>query len=155
MTNVLAVTGAPQITAATTMTSKDKGSFGNRVDCTLAHTVNNVKYAAKGTVALAAGAGAAYAVHKLPTAAALTNLNKAASTGLKKAAESVKGGKLGDAFSKVFTKLANTSGKTKALAVVGTLTATALLYLTRQQAFKAGQIDQKYTDRAKAQEVAK
>jgi len=47
------------------------------------------------------------------------------------------------------------TGKTKALALIGTLTAATMLYLTRAQAFKAGQIDQKYTDRAKAQEVAK
>jgi len=154
MTNVVAVTGTPQMATAATMTAKDKGSFGNRVDCAWAHTVNNVKYTAKGAATLAAGGAAAYGIHKLP-ASALTQLNKLSNSGLNNAANAVKGGKLGDAFSKVLTKLANTSGKTKALALIGTLTAATMLYLTRAQAFKAGQIDQKYTDRAKAQEVAK
>ena len=50
---------------------------------------------------------------------------------------------------KLLTKLAQTSGKQKALAAVVLTTLAAINYINHKHSFQAGQIDQKYTDRAK------
>lgn len=64
------------------------------------------------------------------------------------------GEKIINVFSTGLEKLANTSGKQKlvvGLAVAGGLT---LIHTIRKYAFKSGQIDQKYNDRAKVQNLS-
>lgn len=62
--------------------------------------------------------------------------------------------KVANVLSTGLAKLAKTSGKQKlgiGLAVAGSL---ALIHTIRKYAFKSGQIDQKYNDRAKAQKLS-
>ena len=157
MTNVNLVTNKGTLVAGATLSAKDKGSFGNRVDCTKEHVINNAKSMAKSTVAATIGAGAAYGVYKYIPNSHFKSANAWANGWINKAANYTKsaGGKLANFTTKMLNKLAQTSGRTKAIALIGVTTLLVVNKITQSQAFKAGQIDQKYTDRAKAQEIAK
>ena len=132
------------------MTDKTKGSFGNRVDCAGANIKNN-------------------ATAYLQSAGVLGSL----AVGTKYAAKNPKGfekiaNKVATTLSKGFSKIANKTGKQgfKQIAhkiaqnpkatvgiIAGTLAAIALNQITHNQAYKAGQIDQKYTDKAQFQKT--
>ncbi len=130
------------------LVANDKGDITNRVKCAYEQTKNKAIYTAQ-TAAVAAGAGAAtYGVLKYPV------LNKAYG----KAADIVLrfGGKLVKRFlgenSKLYTKAAKFVKKlpTKAK-IAGLIALPALLainYISNKMTYKAGQIDQKYTDKA-------
>jgi hypothetical protein len=64
------------------------------------------------------------------------------------ALKSVKG------FKNLLTKLAKTSGRQKALGAFALLALATLNYITNKHCYQAGQIDQKYTDRAKLEKNA-
>jgi hypothetical protein len=54
----------------------------------------------------------------------------------------------------LFTKISKTSGRQKALGAFALLALATLNYITNKHCYQAGQIDQKYTDRAKLEKNA-
>lgn len=159
MASITSITAAPVLS---TMFSKDKGSFGNKVDCSKDHLVNNIKCTAAGAGTLLVGGGAAAAVSKAaPSFASGLNYNinefikKVAKTMEYPYTSTVKGGKVSKFIHKNLLKLSKTSGKTKALGAIAIATLGVLSLIKSKHNFKAGQIDQKYTDRANAQVIAK
>lgn len=170
MSNI--VTGYGNSPAFTSMFDSSKGSFKNRVDCTVQRLANT----ARGTVEVGALGAATYGGYKLisnlPASKTLTSLNGKVTKFVEKGAnifsKAAKWLKSGSKDAKGFSKLAGKalstvtngaekalkfvaglSGKQKALGALGLAAAAALIGLERKHAFKEGQIDQKYTDKAK------
>ena len=140
--------------SAQALTDKTKGSIGNRIDCAKEQTINTVKTNAKG-VAVALGLGTATGLASTSNHAnkfvqvALDKLKQTDTykTFAPKAKEFVTKG--ADAFKKL-------PGSTKAIALVGGGLALLSSYIIdKQHSFKAGQIDQKYTDKAELQKIVK
>lgn len=146
------ISGVPS--AAYALTDNTKGSIGNRIDCGKEQIANTAKASIKGT-GVALGLGAATGL-----AATSKHANKFVQVALDKikqtdtyktfapqAKELVKKGI--DAFKKL-------PGSTKAIALAGGGLALLSSYIIdKQHSFKAGQIDQKYTDKAELQKIVK
>lgn len=135
MVNVCAV--APGSAGYTLVDSK-KGSMGNRIDCATKQFANNVVYGAKFIGISALGTGSMIGVGKL-----LKNANPAWHTKINNY--------IVTKFPKFLKKIGETSLKTKSLALLGIATGLALINIIKNHAFKAGQIDQRYNDRAVTQ----
>lgn len=123
-----------------------KGSLGNRVDCAIENTGNNISTNVKTGLIVAGGAGITYATTKSSILKngfiKVDNLVKA---GVNKILNSTVG-KDAVKFIKPAIEFAKKSPLCVKAAVVLGLLGTISSYLV-----KAGQIDQKYNDRAKAQ----
>lgn len=119
--------------------AKDKGDLSNRVKCAGAQAANNLSAAAQ-TVLVAGGAfGAAKYVSKSPQRISkLANLFD----------KGIKALKLPQSNTFV-QKLLNAPGKGKAAAILILPAVAAINFITGKHLYKMGQIDQKYTDRAK------
>lgn len=128
--------------AVSPLVSKDKGSFGNRMNCAGEHMKNNLVSNVQTAGVALVGGGAVYGLKK--TNAAANFIGK----GIDKAITFV-AKKTNTINSSVIQKALNASPKAKALSAVLALGTIALGYITHKHAYKAGQIDQKYTDRAK------
>lgn len=130
------------------LASKDKGSFGNKINCVGEQTKNCISTAAKGAlVGTAIGVGTQAAMNS-------KTINKIADKGVQAlknnktiqniaeiGAEVLKGGV--EAFKKL-------PASTKLIGAVGVgISLIATHVLNQQHAFRAGQIDQEYTDKAK------
>ena len=120
----------------------NKGDISNRAKCAGAQFVNQ----AKGIAGLTAvGAGATLLTRATLKSPSLTkNVAKAVDWLLKKLPSS-----------KVVSKLLSESPKTKAVGYIVALAASAAAYIAAKTIYKAGQIDQKYTDRATWEERTK
>ena len=137
------------------LVSRDKGDITNRMKCSYEQGKNKAIYVAK-AAAMAAGSGAAaYGVLKYPV------LTKACATAADKVLQF--GGKLIKSVvgnnNKIYAKAAELVKKlpTKAKAV-GWIALPALMaisYLGNKMIYKAGQIDQKYTDKAQMENKLK
>lgn len=134
------------------LTDKNKGSIGNKMDCAAEHTRNTLTTTLKGSAA-AVGIGAATGA--MIKSKSVNNLVEKGVNALKntevfkKYAPEVKDlAKKGlDAFNKL-------PGTTKIIAGVGAGLAAVTCYLfDKSHSFKAGQIDQKYTDKAQLQKT--
>ena len=120
------------------MVAKDKGDFSNRVKCAGEQALNNFKHNAMNTALIVGGAVATKKV-----------LNNADAT-----AKAVrlfdKGAQFVNKFAPaVAKKLAKIPGKFKVIGLIAAPIAAAVTYITSKALYKCGQIDQKYTDRAK------
>lgn len=160
--------------AVAPLVSKEKGSFGNRADCAGSHIKNNAVTTLQTAGTLGAAAGIGYGLDKSSKAtnvvaagvdkfakfvgdkAKLYSLKpmtfeerKSASQGMKTAT------KFGPkkVYNGVIQKILGTNSKTKAAAVLSAITLMALGYITHKHSYKSGQIDQKYTDKAKFQQT--
>ncbi|MBP3820450.1 hypothetical protein J6G99_02265 [bacterium] len=127
-----------------TMFDSRKGDLSNRMSCAGEQYKNNIVESAKSVVVAGAAAGTAYSIKRNP--AMLSWLGKYLDKGLKKLVSIAPKYIQSD---KIVKKALNTSGKTKALAFLGAIFVSACSKITTDHAFRAGQIDQKYTDRAK------
>lgn len=157
----------------TSVCSKEKGSAKNRTKCAGSHIKNSVITNLETTALTGAAVGTGYYLTKTPTAmnAVGNNINKGVSwvtnkLGLK-TYEWVKGpasraanGRFKPGVKTLVTKdlpfvkkILNASAKTKAFAAIAALALPVLAYITHKHAYKAGQIDQKYTDKAVMQKA--
>ncbi len=118
-----------------TMVDKSKGSFTNRAQCAKEHFKNNLAMNTK--VAVLAGGSIAAAAIK-------PNLVTKAATGL------------GNLLSKVplLKDVIKNPTKTGKIGLAATL-GLALVHVIQKHTYKAGQIDQKYTDAAKIESQTK
>ena len=180
------------------MVAKDKGSLGNRVNCSGEQTINSAACAAK-SVAAATASVAGYNVIGNLTKGKAFKWNSSINEFLRKQVNDIEkahnyvefwsGGKVKDykltekgiAFNlqkygkfkgklrtiidnfalktinglkNLFTKISKTSGRQKALGAFALLALATLNYITNKHCYQAGQIDQKYTDRAKLEKNA-
>lgn len=123
------------------MVSNDKGDFSNRTKCAGSQLVNNVKTTVQiGAVGLGA-CGAAKFIAKSPA-----RISKVSGL-FDKLVSKLPSGKFAD-------KLMKAPGRVKAATLI-MLPAIALVnYIFGKHIYKMGQIDQKYTDKAKLEEAA-
>lgn len=157
--------------AAAPLVSKEKGSFGNRMDCAGAHIKNN----AVSTLEAAAVGGTAYGAARIVAAdkygfnVLTKGLNKAVNNILKligkitknpdfaektikefediaRKSQMPKGGKIAKSFGTM-------SARFKALGLIAAIALPTIGYIAHNHSYKAGQIDQKYTDKAKFQKT--
>ena len=163
--------------AAAPLVSKNKGSLGNRMDCAGEHIKNTatatVQSAAVGVVACGAaravannmsglyGAGPAYWITK--------NLSKGFDAAMNVVGKIIKkpdfAAKTTAGIEGFLAKFAPTSTNgaavktiskapgVKALAVIASIALPVLAYIKHNHSYKAGQIDQKYTDKAQLQKT--
>ena len=131
------------------MLSKDKGDFSNRVQCTGAQIGNTIQTAAQDAVVIGGMVAGGKAIQK---SKGFTNaLDKMFNTALKPFKNNPRMRVAVNEFkAKVLPKLKSLSApQLRAAAVVGGLGALALGYIHNKHIYKMGQIDQKYTDKAK------
>ena len=136
--------------AVSSMVAKDKGDISNRAQCAKDQLVNNVKTLAADTVVLSGAAGVTALAGKKPTkfAALFDKLNK-------KLAKWTPKNKIGESYKNAFKKIASKckNPKAKAAALVATFVALPAMglisYINHRHSYREGQIDQKYTDKAR------
>ena len=116
--------------------ANDKGGFVNRTKCAGEQLRNDVTSSLKYALVGATGYGALKVIAKKPSVAKtiIKNMNKL----IQKIP-----------FENLSKKLLNLSGKAKLIGLVTVPTLLALSSISHKYAYQAGQIDQKYTDRAK------
>ncbi len=129
------------------LASREKGSFGNRADCAGAHLKNGLVTTAQTGLAAAAVGGTAYAVAKNGNVAKV--FAKPVTSIVDMFQKSIKSPKA----NAILKKINNLPGKTKALGLIAAVGLTVLGYVGKNGIYKMGQIDQKYTDKAKMQGV--
>lgn len=160
-----------------TMIDSKKGSIGNRTECAVRQKAQQVK----DTVEFGAAAGAtgvgyhlinknmAYKIYGWNTKLNkyLKNFIKVHMPKVNLSANELEGctefqkfgrktlAKIGNKIRDFAVKLSKTSGRQKVLGAFVAVTATGLLYLAKKQSFRRGQIDQKYNDRAAAQQLSR
>lgn len=131
---------------------KNKGTLGNRMDCMTEQTKNTLSTALKGT-ASAVGIGAATGL-----AANSKSINKLVEKGV----NALKNTQVFKKYAPDITNLAKEGveafkklpGTTKIIAGIGVgLAALTGYVLDKSHSFRAGQIDQKYTDKAQLQQT--
>ena len=115
--------------------SSDKGDISNRLECAGQQIKNNLKAGGTGLLIGGAAVGAGYAVKKSSKVANF--LAKPISKG----AELIKN----TSFGKYISKLPN---KYKAMILIGVGAFATVLHFSGKYSYQAGQIDQKYTDKA-------
>ncbi len=149
------------------LASKDKGSFGNRMNCAGAQMKNNLVTGLQGAAVAGAAIGATAAAVKynnFGTAVART-FDKTANALGKLAGTKDLAGKINKKLAKLISKgvtkdNANLNPETlksltkglkasKAGLLISAITVPVLGYIARKHSYKMGQIDQKYTDKAK------
>lgn len=159
--------------AAAPLVSKEKGSFGNRMDCAGAHIKNN----AVSTLEAAAVGGTAYgaarivATDKYGFNVLTKGLNKAVNNILKLIGKITKNPDFAENTIKKFEDMARKSqmpkggkiakgcglgtmsARFKALGLIAAIALPTIGYIAHNHSYKAGQIDQKYTDKAKFQKT--
>lgn len=122
------------------MVSADKGDISNRVNCAGSQLKNNVSTLIQDTVVIGGAAGAAKVVSKSPRriVQAAQYFDKAVKT-------------IGKHFGSnpLFEKLLSMSKKSKAAALIGVPAGLLLNFIIGKHIYKMGQIDQRYTDKAK------
>jgi len=125
-----------------TMVARDKGDFSNRVKCAGEQAMNNLKFNTA-NLALIGGSGyGAYRILKSPNATSkvVKVFDKGVSVIAKKAPN-------------IAQKLSNMPSKFKVLGLIAAPVLLGVGYLCQRWAYNAGQIDQKYTDKAKIEEA--
>lgn len=133
-------------------TDSTKGSFGNRIDCAGAQIKNDATSYLKAAGVLGTMGGVGYIqAKKAPLFTKVAN-NFAKYTGktLKAISQKISNKPIRESFAKVASKVA----KNPRAALAGTLAAIGLASLAKiaqDHAYKSGQIDQKYTDKAAVQ----
>ena len=135
----------------TAMLGRDKGSFGNRVDCAGAHLKNELIFGVRQAAVIATAGVGTVVLAKKP--ALITKIVTFASTATKNLANKpfVK-----NTIEKVATKLGVAAPNLlKAGGIMALVALPLLAGLAVRRAFKRGQIDQKYTDRAQTQKIIK
>lgn len=157
------------------LVSKEKGDFSNRANCAGAQLANNAKTLAQDVVVIggvAAGAKAAKKGGKFAKVMAgitdkFANLcDKLYGYSTRETVErfvKTKNNKIVKAMTedsfhhtpKFVQKLKGLSGKAKALLPLIALGGLAISYITSKHLYKKGQIDQKYTDKAKVEQRQK
>ena len=131
------------VRVAGTFVDSNKDSINNRSDCAGEHIKNNTKSFLYGTAVAGSAAGVTYAAFK----------NEKVADGIIKGLKSVR-----DVMSKNkytgkvagwITKALSSLPKAGKIGVIAAAIAAPVLYLIdHQNTYKAGQIDQKYTDKA-------
>lgn len=121
------------------LVSKDKGDVSNRFNCAGSQLANNAKVVLADTVVLGGVASCAKAVQK----------DKKFAKAMAKCTQSFANFLNKHGFNGIGSKLKRIPIKTKALAPIVALASLAVGYITSNGLYKMGQIDQKYTDKAK------
>lgn len=155
------------------MFDSSKGSFGNRLDCTIHRAANTARAAAE-TGLLGAATFAGYKAINTATKGKAFKWNSSINNGLTKGAKLYK--ELAQKIGKSTTtmtgikkyvakgakglinvvksgceKLAKTTGRQKLLGLLGIAAIGTLVAIERKHAFKEGQYEQKYNDIARRQ----
>ncbi|MBQ7450875.1 hypothetical protein IJS77_05595 [bacterium] len=135
-------------TGITPLFSSEKGDMSNRLNCAGAQIKNNIKALAEDTVVIGGTVAAGYAAKKIP------GLAKVLAAPVQWFADGVKAICSKPFFQKVGNFISGMSKTNKAIALISLIGLSTLAYVGRKHAYKAGQIDQLYTDRAKLREKA-
>ena len=131
------------VRAAGSFVDPNKGSINNRLDCAGEHIKNNTKSFLYGTAVAGSAAGVTYAAYKNEKVA------DGVIKGLKSVKEVMNKNKYTGKAAGWITKALSSLPKAGKIGVIAAAIAAPVLYLIdHQNAYKAGQIDQKYTDRA-------
>ena len=125
-----------------TMVSNDKGDFSNRVKCAGEQAWNNLKHNGANTALILGGAVATKKILQSPNATA--KVVKLFDKGAKVVAKFAP---------KISEKLLKMPGKFKVLGLIAAPIAAAVTYIASKALYNMGQIDQKYTDKAKIEEA--
>lgn len=135
-----------------TLADKNKGSLGNKIDCAKEQTKNTATTALKGSAA-AVGIGAATGA--MIKSKSVNNIVVKGVNALKKTQVFEKyAPKAKDLTKKGLDAFKKLPGSAKIIAGVGIGLAAITGYaLDKSHSFKAGQIDQKYTDKAQLQKT--
>lgn len=148
--------------ALSPLVSKEKGSVGNRMDCAGAHLKNNATTLAQTAAvgATAYGATRAVANNMFGFGGITRGLAKTFDYAMKGLGKLTKNPDLTKQVTEKLAKWTAPNGFTKskvpgikALAVIAAVTLPALGYIAHNHSYKAGQIDQKYTDKAQLQKT--
>lgn len=132
---------------AAPLVSKDKGDISNRAKCMGSQTLNNVKTLAADTLVIGGSVATLKAAAKFGKFGSF--LQKITEKGAGVATKVFSKAGLGKVSSKIST-IMNKMPKGVKIAAPVVLAATALIgYFKNKNIYKAGQIDQKYTDKAK------
>lgn len=173
MTNIY--TGYGNSPAIYSMFDSSKGSFGNRVDCTIKRAANKGRETAE-TAVLGAATYAGYKAINCGTKGKcfgwntsinnalkkVADLYKNAAQDISKSASSLKGVKkiLAKGAKGVLNlvksgceKLAKTSGRQKLLGLLGIAAVGTLVAIERKHAYKEGQYEMEYNRRAEKQNI--
>ncbi|MBR1460379.1 hypothetical protein IJ596_01930 [bacterium] len=124
------------------LVANDKGDISNRLKCTKEQMTNRAKTFLQLGLVSAGSSAASYGVFKSSIA------SKAIAKVVDKALGILP-------KTTVVQKILNASPMTKALGVVGAISMSLLAHIITKSVYKAGQIDQKYTDRAKMEAKTK
>lgn len=157
--------------AAAPLVSKNKGSIGNRMDCAGEHIKNTATATVQSAAVGVATYGATRAVAN--NMSGLYGLTKTLAKGFDAAMDVI--GKIikkPDLAAKTTARIENFLSKfapkpvngqaiktiskapgVKALAVIASIALPVLAYIQHNHSYKAGQIDQKYTDKAQLQKT--
>lgn len=180
MTNV----SLPVVRTVAPLVSKDKGSIGNRLDCAGQQLKNDVVTLAETGATVGGAALATTGIAKSNKVASFfgkvyDRCTKLCGMVFGKRAKNI-ANKLNNKLYSISDKLLNSLDKTvsvatkgvsgflknrisafqivnkiKGFGIVSAITLPLLAYIQHKGSYKAGQIDQKYTDRAKTQTLAK
>lgn len=139
-------TSAVFIPVTTAVFDKHKGMVNNRMSCAGEQIKNKVSGVAQSTALAGSVAGLTYAAHKSDFAA------KTVMKGLKLVQGLMNKNKYTGKVASAITKALSGFSRTTKIGAALTLAALPILYVIGQKhTFRAGQIDQEYTDRAAVQ----
>ena len=127
------------------LVSKDKGDLSNRLSCAGEQLKNNVKTLAADTVVVGGTAAGIAATKNKGIAKFLAKPLEFVGNQLSKLTKT----KVPTVLSKIGNKIKNMPTRYKAIALVVAAGLGALSYIGQKHLYQAGQIDQKYTDKAK------
>lgn len=133
--------------------SKEKGTMGNRLDCSVDQTKNFIATTAKVGVGAGVVGGAVWAMNKYGNKKAVESIIKgggsvvdASLNGLKKLFKGPKVKEFAD-------KLISLSSKNKTAGALALIALPIITYVGAKGFYKMGQIDQQYTDKAHTQDI--
>lgn len=136
--------------ALSPMVDKNKGDFSNRTNCAGAHIKNNVQTLAQDAVVIGGTAvGIRAAAKQSKFANIIGNFGKTVAKGYRTWLENI-GLANNKGIQKLIQKFKNLPAANKgAVGTVAALGLAALSFIGCKHIYKSGQIDQKYTDKAK------
>lgn len=136
--------------ALSPMVDKNKGDFSNRTNCAGAHLKNNVQTLAQDAVVIGGTAvGIRAAAKQTKFAQMMNKFGKNVVEFYKPMFDSLKSNKLLQKFKKL------PAANKGAVGTVAALGLAALSFIGCKHIYKSGQIDQKYTDKAKIEKHQK
>ena len=136
------------------LVGSDKGDLSNRAKCAGAQLKNNIATLAQDTVVIGGAAGGiALAAKNKKFANIIANGVRKVANFFKPLGKQIKKTTMSIPFKRALVKFKNLPGASKiAIGGIATLGMAALSFIGCKHIYKMGQIDQKYTDKAKLEQ---